>query len=272
MSNKLLKPPSLPTFGSQPWLRQQGTLSPQRFEEQLKGQGIKMRMARAAPCPNVKDVQGTSHPPDCELCVNGYRYYGEQRFTGAFLNNNNTISFEVQGSVLSDIAQVIVPTADLDGRPIDANFFDVIKVENSQARYWQRVEASQSGIDKLRFPANQVEILYDAEREYVPGVDFVVNPAGRIEWRSNNRPGFDVVLGHGSIYGIVFYAAPIFTILQIPVYIQEIPTQGPDGPGTPNVMARLPYVVTVRREFIAESSKQDMKLPEPAQEPRDSGF
>ena len=264
--------PKLPNFslGHAPHLRQTNTLNPDGFQQILEQQGVPMVVARAVPCANMKDLEGVSHPPKCEFCLNGYRYYGAQKFIGAFTSNNSSMNFESQGSILVDMAQVIIPNEDAQGRPLNLNYFDRIQVEGTDARYWQRVQHNQSGIDRLQFPAKSVELLYDNEREYVYGVDFQISPKGFIEWIGDKRPGYDPMLDQGGIYSVVYYASAVYTVVSIPSAITTVQVQGPAGPGTENTQKRLPYMVTARREFIAHNSKlginDKLQPPEPQDE------
>ena len=257
---KLMGTPGLSQF---PGHQRFGRMTPDNYTELLQQNGVPMKIVRAAACPNSRDLQMSTHPPDCDKCVNGLRFYGAQKFLGAFAGNSAQTNFGPEGQTLYDTAQIIIPTTDEKGQPINANFFDRIFVENDEARYFQVVQTDPSKNDRLAFPAKRVEILFDDSQEYAAGVDFQIDPRGQIEWLpGGRRPVYDVATESGGIFSIVYYSNPCFSVVSIPSAITTVPT--PEGG-----QARLPYVVMCRRELIPFSDKQGLlSLQQPA-EPRD---
>lgn len=247
------------SIGQMPGQRQFGTLNPQGFEELLRQNGVRMRISKIMPCPKVRDVRGQDHSPDCDACRNGWVYFGEQEFIGAFAGNSNSRSFPPQGTLDFDTAQIVVPTADERGRPLHVSFFDRIEADITPIRYYQRVQTT-GNVDRLQLRAVRVEKLvgYDGA-EYIQGQDFVLDPHGRVEWTGERRPGFDPMRGVGEVYSIVYYVSPSYTVMNIPSQTRNSQVEGPQGPGNPNAQARFPQVVVVRREIISE---------DPANKPR----
>jgi hypothetical protein len=229
------------------------TLNPEIFEQLIKGQGVRMIHSRPVPCPNLREI-GAGHNPSCTRCYNGFIYYNPVEFIGALSNNTMDRKFNMNGTWDLDQAQIIIPVKDNGGSILDVQFFDQILLPDAApVRYYQLVEHSQSGIDRLQFPAVSVDFVIDAHgKKYRPGIDVVVEE-GRLRW-IGERPGFNAQLGRGVIYSVNYYVRPCFTILGIPHQIRVAQTQSPDGPGSKNVQARFPMLCVVRRDFIPYDS------------------
>lgn len=243
---KPAKFPALPGFNA-PFQKQLARPNPETLEQLIKGNPTTMKVARPMPCPRVRDVRGDDHLPGCEFCTaNGYVYYGETEFVGAFMGNSNQRSYQAQGRIDYDTAQIVVPTKDIHGKDLNVSFLDRIQVEVRPIRFWQRVQTSGSGVDRLQFPAVAVERIVGSDlTEYVPGTDFVIDPYGKIEWRGR-RPGYDPINETGEIYSIVYYIKPVYTVLNVPIQTRN------SGEGEES--RKFPQMITVRREFVAHST------------------
>jgi hypothetical protein len=262
--------PPLPggrSFGHMPVPTQSPTFNPQAFQKSTEQSGIPMILMKPLPCPAVRSVRGGDHPSDCDRCQNGYVYYGHTRFIGIKTEQGTSKEFAQPGSVDYDFSLIQVPPNDLDGKPLNVSFFDKIVLDDpkEEKRFWQRVEASETGIDRLHFPALRVEKCLDASGEYVDGLDFVVNESGWIRWLGRRKPQYDPVAQTGGIYSIAYYIKPSYVVTDIVTDGQTVPVQNPGGPGLPNVMEQLPSVVRVRREFFPQEDAQGRRVgrPEP---------
>jgi hypothetical protein len=247
-----------------------GTLNPQAFEALIAATGSKfpMKISHALPCPRVRSVQGGDHDPNCDHCYNGYTYYDTREFTGVLMGNGLQRGFQMQGSWDVDQAQIVIPTKDLNGNDLRPAHFDQIQIQE-EITFYQRVEHSQTGVDRLHFPALEILRIDSASgRQFTPGVDYVINPFGRIEWRTTNRPGYDLNTDLGEVYSVAYKMKPVYTVIDIPLYTNIGQTQSAAGAGSENVTARFPYVVTVRRDFIPHTTG-DAEGDSDPQPPRD---
>jgi len=224
-----------------------------------------MILSKPMPCPNTKDVRGDTHPPGCTYCQNGYIYYGNQTFKGNIFGNSNTRQFQSQGAIDYDSAQVEIPATDSRGAPLSPSFFDKIILDCEPVRFYQRIEHSQTGVDKLHFPAVKVEKVLGADfKEYYPVKDFVINPVGRIEW-IGSRPKYDAALDSGEIYSITYLIKPSYVVINIPSQVAMAQTVV-DGE---TILQRLPSMVQVRREFVPHDLNGQRLAPA---QPRDGNL
>lgn len=241
-------------------------MNPEAFQKLIEGKGIKMVHARPLPCPNILDLHNGDHDPACNKCYNGMIYYGQKEFIGAFMGDSNNRQFMMNGQWDMEQVTIVLPTKYLDGTELDAQLFDQISVQKTMpVRYYQRVEHSQIGLDKLHFPAISVDHLMDASgKQYTPGVDFVVED-GHIRWTSQNRPDYNLSIGRGTIYSVNYYTIPVFTIIGLPHQFRT--TQALDAQGKPYI-ERYPQMAACRKDFIPYDSTDKVAAPD-APEPRD---
>lgn len=224
----------------------QATLNPAIFEELIAHHGIRMIHSRPVPCPNVRDLHDGTHSPSCSFCFNGFYYYDEQEFIGVLFSNSMDRRFQTSGTWDLDQAYVMVPVKDSSGNTLDVQYFDQIIIPDFTVRYYQRVEHSQSGIDRMQFPVTSVDFLIDASgKRYRPDIDFVVDN-GRIRW-IGERPGYDPFTDRGVIYSVNYYTRPAYTVIGLPHQIRSTQTKSEDGN---NIEARYPQLCSVRKDFI----------------------
>lgn len=243
---------------------QQFAMNPNEFDRLIKGHGIRMVHARPIPCPNIRDLYAGDHDPACERCYNGMIYYGQKEFVGYFGSNNNARQFNIQGTWDLDQAVIVVPTHYNDGTELDVQFFDQVLIPDFTVRYYQRVEHSQMGTDRLHFPATSLDKVIDATgKEFRPGVDVIVDGEGRLKW-IGDRPGYDLAINKGMIYSVNYYCKPVFTVIGLPHQLRASQTLE-NGKA---IQARFPQQVIVRKDFVPFNSG-DKTGPPDSSEPRD---
>jgi hypothetical protein len=247
----------------------QATLSPEIFEELIAHHGIRMIHSRPVPCPNVRDLNDGSHSPACNFCFNGFFYYDKKEFVGVLFSNSMDRRFQAQGTWDLDNAYIIVPVRDSDGEILDVQYFDQIVIPDFTVRYYQRIEHSQSGIDRAQFPVISIDYLVDASgKVYSPDVDFIADN-GRISWvQGGERPGYDPIQDKGVIYSVNYYTRPAFTVVGLPHQLRM--TQTKDETGN-NVQARYPQLCSVRKDFIPYDHADEEGAPD-RPEPRNGSF
>jgi hypothetical protein len=242
-------------------------MNSEAFENQIQNRGIEMVHSKPLPCPNVLDPNSGDHSPNCNLCDNGFVYYGHKKCKVVFMGNSNSRNFTMQGSMDVDQASLIIPTKYEDGSPLDVQFFDrfVCPIKDFKIRYYQRVEYSQSMKDRLHFPAVSVDIIYDGTTQYEEGRDFKVED-GYIRWISGGRnPGYDMDLDKGRVYSINYYTNPVFSVVSLPHQFRTAVELDKDG--VPHYK-RYPQLVSVRKDFLPYHSG-DTTGQADAGEPRD---
>lgn len=250
----------------------QVSLNPEIFEQQIRGQGVRMFHKRPVPCPKIRDINAGDHSPGCNNCNNGFVFYGQTCFIGAFAGNELVRMFNINNTWDVDSAAIICPVKDEKGQILDIQYFDQIILPDFSVRYYQRVEYNQSGIDVLHFEPISVDFVIDENgRRYEEGRNFTIKN-GRIAWNpSQDVPGYNPTLDRGTIYSINYYTRPHFTITGLPHQLRITQTQDDEGNGSPNVQARYPQLCVVRKDFIP-FRPQDKIGPNDRPEPARGGF
>jgi len=239
------------SIGQMPNALPLASFNPNMFHKMIQEMGIRMIHSRPIPSPFVKDVRGVDADPGDNRQENGFIYYGHKEFIGTFMSISFDKNIVNNGQYDIDGASVILPTKYMDGTDCDFQIFDRIEAPGLPARYYQRVEHSQTGIDLLHFPATKIDYLRDSnDRLYTSGIDFsVVN--GNIQWiTGGKRPGFDPLLGTGDIYSVNYYLTPVFTLLSLPHQFRVTQTnEGVLGKDF-NIVTRFPQLGFLRKDYI----------------------
>lgn len=239
------------------------TLNPASFDDFIKSQGVRMAHQRPVPCPSIRDINAPQHDARCPHCYNGLVYYDYREFVGAVSGIDMNRNFGPNGTWDLTNAALIVPLTDKDGKRMDLSFFDQIMLLDYTIRYYQRVEHSQSGLDRMQFPVESVDFIIDEDGKiYNPEADITIEN-GRVKWLQN-RPGYDPVLQRGRIYSINYYTKPTFTVIGLPHQLRSAQTK--DYAGGANIQANFPQLVIVRRDFIPHDHSDDVgdsDRPEP---------
>jgi hypothetical protein len=228
------------------------TLNPEAFQHLLSSQGIRMVHSRPLPSPLCTDVRGSDLKLNDPESENGFYYYNPKEFVGAIMGNTLDRKNNVNGVWDMDQAAVIIPTEYSNGEVMDVNSYDRIELPDHTVRYYQRVEHSRTGVDKLHFRVKYVDCLLSSSKEqFLAGTDFVVDSRGYLQWLPGaNRPKFDAATNRGEIYSVSYYTSPVLTVISLPHQLRTAQTAGPGGPGTPNVTGRFPQLAVVRKDFI----------------------
>lgn len=245
------------------------TLNPAIFEQLIKSQGIRILHAKPVPCPFVTDISQSYHSPSCAECLNGFVYFGPREFVGVIMSNTLERRFGINGTWDVDSLQLLVPVFDSGGQRLDVSYFDqLILLDTPLVRYYQRVEHSQSGIDRLHFPAVSIEFILDnSGQRYLPGVDVEIKD-GRLHW-IGKRPQWDSVLDKGSIFSVSYYVRPSLTVLHLPHQLRMAQTQS--EPGSNNITERYPQLAICRKDFLPFDSADVVGEPDVA-EPGSGSF
>ena len=140
-------------------------------------------------CPQVKSIDGAEHEIDCDLCM-GSGYIDVRPI--------KTLSF--LQSQLQENKQL--PEGWIDGQSIAAKFhrgvelkyFTLVELIDFTDIYFQRINRSDGGIDRLKYNCKRVNVLIDSSGiEYFQGSDFQLTEDGDIKWSLNKRPTPDTI-------------------------------------------------------------------------------
>lgn len=235
------------------------------FSELVKNKGILFTHTKAVPCPNVQDIESMIHVAHCTHpnCWNGMLFVQPKQVWGYFNNDQLNKLYEVQGEYNENIAIITMSATYDDGTECDMSAFDWLVADEYSKRVYELVEASPSGIDRLRFFALDTHILRTHEKEFVKDVDYVIQD-GRIRWISNNRPGYNQQNQRGEIYTIGYYIRPTFYVHHV---MKELRASQILDPMTGEKIAvRFPQHIMVVRELLYPETKdgdgdQTSKMP-----------
>ncbi len=125
---------------------------------------------------------------------------------------------------------------------------------------WEQMQASTTGIDRLRFPACKVTHIIDKNGKpiYVEGQDFIINQAGDLQWTSQNRPQFNAVLQEGGVYSVRYLYTPFYYVAEVLHEIRVSTLANPDDDS--KIQIRLPsYLRTVRERYFRSQDNTDVE-------------
>jgi len=231
------------------------SIDPIAFEQLIKNRGLRWRHEKAVPCPNIGDIEIGMHDPNCTICSNGMIFYGCSEIHGIFSNNRLEKMYEVMG--IWDIGEAVVTFSaykdGLDGTPgaggaIDLQHFDKLVCLDYEFRFSEHIEHSPTGIDRLRYPALEVEFLATKSNQYYPNTHFVIDVNGNIQWITQTQPAYDQLNERGEVYSISYTAQPVFYVVQLMHEIRA--TKAIDPLTGQNKAVRLPQQVLIRRDYL----------------------
>lgn len=233
------------------------------FDELIRNRGLRWRHEKAVICPNLEDLDAQRHNPNCLDCDRGYFFFGACEVIGMFYQNKLEQMYEAHG--IWDVGQAVVTfqayQAGSNGEPgeggaVDFQIGDRITCLDYTFTWYEMIEHNAStGIDRLRYPACQVEIIRDSKKEYFEGRHFSITSNGMIKWMGRDRPGYNAPIERGGIYSIRYTAKPVFFVTQI---LHEIrATKGINRATKELVAVRLPQQVLLRRDYLVNHPGDD---------------
>jgi hypothetical protein len=248
------------------------------FDKLIASHAVTIEIYSAMICPlgshDPNDVYGHLGHTDCS---NGFIYTKEGEVEASFLNNTSAPNF--QGYGISDEASAQMSVKRFydcpENKPVlIGHYYRVylkdcsVTVVNSEV-----VEAHQSGVDRLSYPAIAVQRLMDARGKlYTEGADFEVRN-GLIYWNENRGPGYDTVQGRGVPFSVHYTYRPFYYVKYMP---HEIRVTKDVDPITGEVnLVRAPYYLMLQREWAfhaEERVKREKASDRDVPIPRDGGF
>lgn len=263
------------------------------FDAAIRNQGVKLVHYRALRCPvGMTDIDDNRRPhEDHSGCSNGFLYRKVGTITGLLIGNGNDpqlrdVGFVDGASFTSTFPReyddACVPAKPFYMAPFDRFYLDE---EAITVPTWQLVRANESGLDKLNFPAVEVEELVDNRGDiYEDGRDFEVADTGHIVWLpSGRRPAPDLETGRGAVFSIRYRYRPFWYVARM---LHEIRISQIDNPMTnERKLVRMQQQALLNREFLflneanddmardpRAPQKQPGQSPRQQQAPEDGGF
>lgn len=229
------------------------------FDQLLNQRGIRFIHHRAIPCMNVESTTFQAHQPDCEFCDDsGIIYYDSKEIWGVFSGNSIEKTFEAHGVWETGTAAVTLPTEYPDGTQADFNTYDRLEIPDQTVRLWELkgYEPRPDGIQDLRYPIKNIDyassITNNVQNFYEVDVDFTITADGAIQWITGKEPAYDSTLERGEVVGWVYYANPVYVVLQS-LRELRITQELVNGVKTAR---RLPQQILVRRDFMVGSGEK----------------
>jgi hypothetical protein len=230
------------------------------FDNLIKSQGIRLVHYRAIPDPRGMTSRGDTHDTlGIRDSSDGFIYREAGVVQVFFQNNPNSSGVNERGMLEVSSAYITLPrNYENTEEPIIADVFDRFFLKDIEIRVAakQYVEASDTNVDRLQFPATCVEYIVDANGVYyTENIDFNINCDGYIEWISQHRPGFNPKTGRGTIYAIRYRYTPFFVVdhLVHEIRVAQITNQVTFD----RMLERMPYQVFVMREKVFQDRNRD---------------
>lgn len=246
------------------------SLNAEAYNDLIQNRGILFTHTVAMPCPNVQDVESMIHVNHCThpRCWNGYLQVKQSKVWGYFNNDQLNKLYEIQGEYDENIAIVTLAAVDTDGNEAELHQFDQLVAEEYQKRVTEMVEASITGIDRLRYHALDVLTIETKEgKTFTKGLDYCVED-GKVRWLTQNRPGYDQQLGKGEVFSIAYYVRPTFYVHHVMKELRA--TQVMDPMTGEKVAVRLPQHIMVLRELVVPDDEN--KGDDGARKPRNGAL
>jgi len=190
------------------------------------------------------------HVNHCEHpnCFNGYLQIQPKQVWGYFNNDQLNKLFEIQGEYNENIAIVTLSAVTTDGVEAEVHPYDQLTANAEyEKRVYELIEASTTGIDRLKYKALGVLQISTKAKDFVENTDYVLD-GGAIRWISQNRPGYDQLLKRGEAFSIAYYIKPIFFVHHVMKELRA--TQVFDPQTGEKVAVRLPQHVMLLRELL----------------------
>lgn len=240
------------------------SFDPVAFDGFIRSQGVEMVHYRSMRCPvgmtDTDDVMRRPHEHHKD-CSNGFVYTQAGIVTCSFLGNSKESNFQDYGRLDGSTVQVTFPRTydDKPSTPVQMCQFDrlYLKEEAITVVNWHTFAAHASGVNRLQFPAVEVQDLMDASgKRHVAGIDFEVR-GGEIHWLKGG-PGIDPKTGKGVVCSIRYSYRPFWYVSRMMHEVRV--AQVEDEYGDRSIM-RFPQQAMLQREYWFEKEQRDPEAP-----------
>ncbi len=164
-------------------------IQPEKFDELIDLQGVRVKAFRTSFCPNVKSIDGGEHELNCPLC-NGSGFLDRYPIeTWAFLQNQSS----EKGANKEGLYDGNTVMATMQ-QGIELQYFTLVELLDFTEAFFERVKRQDGTLDVLRYPGVRVNMMVDkAGREYFEGSDFILDPNGNVKWCAGKGPDRGVI-------------------------------------------------------------------------------
>lgn len=228
------------------------------FRNAINSHGIRVVHFRAIPDPSAMTSKGDNRAVDgIRMSSDGFIYEEAGTLQALFVSNSDEERILPEGIIEYSSAYMTLPEfyEDKPKVPVLVMPWDRFFLKDIEIRVAgrQTVEASSSGIDRLRFPATCVEYLIDAAGvKYDEEKHFEITPDGNIKWINQTRPGWNASLNRGTVYSIRYRYTPFFVCQKL---LHEIRIAQITNPATfQRSVQRMPYQILVLRENVFQDT------------------
>lgn len=248
------------------------------FDEAIRAHGVRFIHYRGMRNPVGLIDKFDSRRPDDDHSgsSNGLIYTKAGCITALFTGNSKDLRAMDGGNLNAANAQITpARTYDCSDEPIYLAPMDKLYLEEESVMvtHQQLVDAHETGIDRLKFPALKVLDLIDASNvRYQQETDFKVI-SGKVHWCGPNRPGTNPETGVGRVYAVRYLYRPYWLVDRLMHEIRMAQAEHPMTGARSTV--RMPQAALIQREYVFEQEKADEEAAPSVRQtrsPRDGGF
>lgn len=231
------------------------------FDDFVNAHGAEFTHFRALRCPiGLTGLYDNRQTHDDHIgCSNGFIYKAIGKVNCVFSNSGDKEHQKPNGIV--DGSRAIISINRMyNGTETPAQLanFDRLYLSESAVTVvnWELFEAHQTGIDKLKFPIEEIEHIMDSNGIEYTQNDFDIKD-GRIIW-GKKRPGvqFD---GKGTVCTARYTYRPYWYISNI-IHESRF-AKIPDKLTGVRKIVRFPYQCEIQREYYFENERKDDQTP-----------
>ena len=250
------------------------------FDHRVRSHGIPLIHYRAMRSPGgMTDLYDIRSPEDDNLgSSNGFLYTKAGQVTCLFAGNQMRTDVADVGMMDHSTVSVTAPRHyDSQGEglePVRAYVlpFDrfYLAAESVLVPNWELVESHITGVDKLNYPAVEVQDLVDSSGgRYIQGEDFDLR-AGQVAWRPGKGPMGSAEANKSTIYCVRYLYRPYF-------YVRNMVHEVRVAIDKDCSVSQMNQAFVLQREFIFENANkdEDSELPDnprQARSPSDGSF
>lgn len=240
------------------------------IDDLIASQGITLVHYAAFRCPiglsSQDDIRRPGrHDHPNEQCHNGFILTKMGEITVAFIGNSHQPKTDIAGRMEDASVNIILPRFYDDKTTLSEVLeYDRFYLKEagpvSTVPTWETFECSDTGSDRLKYPAEKVSQLMDSRGiRYKEGVDFDI-VKGDIVWRGPG-PGVNPSSNRGIVCTVRYNYRPYWVVAKLLHEIRLAQTEGPNG----RQVNRLPQAAILQREYFFFDREND---PETPPEPR----
>lgn len=246
----------------------QHSFDKEAFLNAVKDQGVTFEHYRAIGDPTGMASLGDAHAVQTghvRTNSDGFIYVKVGEVRALFTTNTTNENARPEGVINFSTAYATfpehydnVPNEKIYLAPWDRLFLKDVETTTIGRQF---VEASQDGVDKLQYPAFEIEYVRDARGiVYQSNVDFRLTEHGDIQWISQNQPGWNPKLNRGTVYSVRYKYRGFYIVSRL---MHEIRVANiTDLMTFERRTERMPYQVQIVRENVFRDKNSDPGDPD----------